>query len=727
MDESKRVFRGARAGLVVLALGLVCVPGQGLRADERSDLIGRIEDKLEDAADALERLPDDSGDGAIDRARALVGEARRHADELARVAGDDSTARRIAEDFDDRQDDFHEALGHLRQMKASQRLAEPVTASCIERDKELGRLALELESRNDPDGLAELPREAGKVQEQVRRQLEELVRLDDRMDDAADDAGDFAADGPWRELSSTVGQVARGIFDRWRRGHEDAKRACEAVSRGVEHPVVRETLARLGSSAAGRKQVIEQLNRNASELWSTLARVSEDSGMGPIERARSLIAELERAIETLARTPTTDKETRIIVEKWPAGLAQLKPAVEALARLKQHQHDLDELPGKCELRKRELREAVEKNGDDTDGIQELPALAEKLAEPVRVGLEKARERGREEDLDRDQADDVTVTEGALASGPSTLQREAEETHRTFAEALQKTEAACAEVVQGSNGPIVNQALTRLRAQASTTGDQLDRDVAAWTEAARGAYILDCKAMEELWQAYCGADWEPGDESPKDLAEQTAAAIQSRMQGSMKPLLDQLTALRPRVQALAKKRETRARGETLAALLDKEEPRLNRLVNQGTWRGNNHPLIQYARRYGADRHRAEWSALGCQVPTSDTGVAVFPGGDHQKPDCIIARAGQCEIWEFKPDSEAGRRDGPPQINVYKQTVPNYYTEKYRRKEAPDDSHGGMAFLDELRKHCFDEDRDKIVFKTADVKYYTMCEKQYVCEQ
>ena len=61
------------------------------------------------------------------------------------------------------------------------------------------------------------------------------------------------------------------------------------------------------------------------------------------------------------------------------------------------------------------------------------------------------------------------------------------------------------------------------------------------------------------------------------------------------------------------------------------------------------------------------------------------------------------------------------------MPAYYTQKYRRKEAPDDSHGGMAFLDELRKHCFDEDRDKIVFKTADVKYYTMCEKQYVCEQ
>ena len=119
-------------------------------------------------------------------------------------------------------------------------------------------------------------------------------------------------------------------------------------------------------------------------------------------------------------------------------------------------------------------------------------------------------------------------------------------------------------------------------------------------------------------------------------------------------------------------------------------------------------------------------MGCQVPISPTEPAVFSGGQHDKPDCIVARSGRCEIWEFKPDSPKGRRQGPEQLAVYREYVPRYYTERHRKKEAPDSRHGGQAFLDELRKYCLDKDDDEIVFTGGDVKYYQMCEKQYVCE-
>jgi hypothetical protein len=140
--------------LAASCIALVCVASS--RADDKSDLVGRIEDKLEDAADALERLPDHSGDSAIERARSYVAEARRYADDLGRIAGDDSSARRIAEDFDDIQDDFNDAAQQLRQMKAGMRRAEPVAARCAERDRELTRAARDYEARNDPDGLSEL-------------------------------------------------------------------------------------------------------------------------------------------------------------------------------------------------------------------------------------------------------------------------------------------------------------------------------------------------------------------------------------------------------------------------------------------------------------------------------------------------------------------------------------------------------------------------------------------
>ena len=96
MTRIKRVAYHTHWLVAALALALVCVPAS--YADDKSDLIRRIEDKLADAASALERLPDDANDGALDRARALVAEARRHADDLGRIAGDDSEARRIAEE-----------------------------------------------------------------------------------------------------------------------------------------------------------------------------------------------------------------------------------------------------------------------------------------------------------------------------------------------------------------------------------------------------------------------------------------------------------------------------------------------------------------------------------------------------------------------------------------------------------------------------------------------------
>ena len=75
MRSIEQVARHAHWLVAAFALALVCVPRHESAADDKSDLIRRIEDKLKDAADALERLPDDSNDGEIDRARSLVAEA----------------------------------------------------------------------------------------------------------------------------------------------------------------------------------------------------------------------------------------------------------------------------------------------------------------------------------------------------------------------------------------------------------------------------------------------------------------------------------------------------------------------------------------------------------------------------------------------------------------------------------------------------------------------------
>jgi hypothetical protein len=323
------------------ALTLLCVPRDQARADEKSDLIYKIEGRLRGAASALASLPSESSESPIDRAGDQVREAHGYADQLKQVAGDDSDARRIAENFRDIEDDWNDAAKQLRQLKGGQRRAEPVATACTTRDEELKRKANDYGRANDPDGLTELPRLAATAQDATRRELDELRSHDGRMDDYADDADDFRGDGPWRDLASATAAAAQQTYAVWRKSWEATQATCNNLTLGVEHPTVKQVLSDLSNSAGGRKAVIEQLNRDARDLGSALAGVSEDSGMGSVERAKSLLQAIERGIETLGRTATTDRETKVIVEKWPEGVRQLKEALDDLEDLKVHQHDMD--------------------------------------------------------------------------------------------------------------------------------------------------------------------------------------------------------------------------------------------------------------------------------------------------------------------------------------------------------------------------------------------------
>jgi hypothetical protein len=70
-----------------------------------------------------------------------------------------------------------------------------------------------------------------------------------------------------------------------------------------------------------------------------------------------------------------------------------------------------------------------------------------------------------------------------------------------------------------------------------------------------------------------------------VSKQVSAQVQERMQRTMAPLLEDVAPLKERVQAIAKKRETRAKGEALIDQIAKEEARVQRLVVQNTRRGN----------------------------------------------------------------------------------------------------------------------------------------------
>jgi hypothetical protein len=245
----------------------------------------------------------------------------------------------------------------------------------------------------------------------------------------------------------------------------------------------------------------------------------------------------------------------------------------------------------------------------------------------------------------------------------------------------------------------------------------------WLASARAVDTLDCTGMKELWEAYCGEDWEPGSDNagPQARARAQADVIRARMTSAIDPLLARLPGLESRVQILLAKKETKGKGKQLQAELTKQKPRLERLSGNENWKGNYNLLTQYANTYGKQRHASLWGSFGCDVPIAADKEAEFPVSDeHRKPDCIIAS--KCEVWEFKADSPGGHKEGEDQRASYRVIVPAYYTERHRRNEPAADLLGGSAIMEKLREQCLKGDAIRL---SAELHYYDMCKVQYEC--
>lgn len=162
-------------------------------------------------------------------------------------------------------------------------------------------------------------------------------------------------------------------------------------------------------------------------------------------------------------------------------------------------------------------------------------------------------------------------------------------------------------------------------------DELRREADGWIGEARAVYRLDCESMEQIWEAFCAADWEPNEEPDRDSARSKANEIKDRQIRKIEGLLDQYNKLKSRAEEL-KQDKTRGKAERILDDIKKEFDRIEKLKDKGAWKGTSHPPIQYAVEYGKDRHRGmeSSSSYGCQVKDKP-----FPGGAdplrRRKPD------------------------------------------------------------------------------------------------
>jgi hypothetical protein len=282
--------------------------------------------------------------------------------------------------------------------------------------------------------------------------------------------------------------------------------------------------------------------------------------------------------------------------------------------------------------------------------------------------------------------------------------------------------------KGDQMQLVKAALALLEGSSRAAIGAYRKEVDAWFDLTREAFKLDCVALQALWSAMCeGVDWEEGSTVGHERAKQTADQIRASREAPGRQLLELYEELRQRGEQLRSDPQV---GVHPDKLLDQMRKRrfgaVEKMINHGAVRGYQHPLTQFAQRYGVERHldMMTSSTYGCDIadqPIEGTGSGEDPG----KPDCI--NADRCRIYEFKPNSPSGQSAYAEQMPRYHEGVNKFFSKHLAAGTVPSIA-GGQQFMDKLKKNrsCWDASTKKTKFE-IEPKYYNVCEKKYECVQ
>ncbi|MEJ7602274.1 MAG: hypothetical protein WKG01_30535 [Kofleriaceae bacterium] len=685
--------------------------------------MSQIDSKLDSAASELSGIERKSDATDITDAQDYVREVERVVEDLKRVKGSDSAAERIVANYPGYIREFRTASDELKKLKHRQTKADEILRQCKSFDTAMSSRANA--AKDDPeaaDELTEFARVTGRKGEEL---LADAGRMWSEIERSRDDAKRFSAsDGRWSNVRSNLHSGAEAIARGWRDDWDNAKRACEEVVKRERHRDVDRVLAKLANSRTGRAELRKKLNELLEDVSDRIKDVQSQNGTTNVSSALELAKELESQLERLKNAAGDDRDSKAIASTWPAWVRGLRESLETLKEMKFNQHRADDGEDKCEAAEKKLEELIKRVLEDREDYSEpdktISEEAERLGNPIEQGLKAAGEVDRKMGDWESKAKSFSQSDGKWSRVSSNLRDSAERVYAHWRTKFGAMSKACASISKGGEHPKVKSTLDQLSGKSSSTTGQLDHDVKDWVDRARATYRLDCDAMQDMWQAYCGTDWQPNDNDAGDGPKQIAAQLQDRMQKAMLPLLKDLPPLVERVKALVRKRATKSRGDDLMGQLEKQRARLNRLSTSGTWHGSNDPIRFYAAEYGKDQHKRLWSSFGCNVPLAADKEARFPGSGHTKPDCVNAE--KCQVWEFKPDSLTGRVDGPRQASAYRDIVPSYYTAKHQQNQPAETQLGGGDIMKTLSSRCL---RGGEIKFEINVHYYKMCDNRYEC--
>jgi hypothetical protein len=724
--EMKRVLSAALVAVVVLFAIKV---GYADDESDRQSLIRDIDGMLRDAASSLDGAASDSSASDIESARSKVRDVRSKVSSLERVKGDDSLANKYVSYYPRYCDDFDRASQNLVQLKNDQRSISELPRRCQDLDKQLVEQAEQFESAKDGTRIEELRRLALDVGGKAEEWFRDADRKKDEMQRWAGEAARFSiSDEQWSYVSSKLQSDTREILDAWQRDYTQADAACKDLRQRDRHPVVERVLRNLANTAQGKDAIYAKLDEKLKRIESLVKDVVGASDPGKMDEALSTMSEIASLVSEVDSIKGTDRKATFIAEQWPEYVRNFEPAARSLRALKVSHHNLDEAPGKCRDASAELKAMMAKllADHDPDGLVDIPAKARVLGDRYRAALAgmdqfRATMTGLKATVEAYEPRDERwryIKENLRASALAIFEYWDKQTQQTHTE--------CDDLSKGESNPAVERFLSDLGNVTSNEFATYQKDAGAWEAQARGIYILDCKDMQELWDAWCSVEFEPNEEPEDSVVEQKTHEIIERERETIAGLIGTsyttLVATGNRLQAKAK--YASAAGEVLKEL-EKQKGRLEKLQNKNEeWRGSNNPAFAFTTAYGKQQHDRMNDQNKCNLYDKSG----FPGLGKDRPDCVVVNGkGSCWVLEFKPQGFSGNN----KVEDYLNAVQRYYIDRMHDNADASSDLGGHEFQTLVEANCRegrdpDKAKDTLKFESKTV-FYDRCSRRYECEQ
>lgn len=216
--------------------------------------------QLAETASALDGLVGDSNASDIQTAESKLGEVERMLEQLDRIKGNDSEAKRRVEAWRNNARSGRDGLKHLRVLKEAQFLADKAPDKCRDTSSHLRDLIRGFVDKRDSKGVTQIPLRARGFAEPVKAGLAKTDEQHPVMERALSDAQRFdPSEGRWRDVTDKHRGSATAIFEYWKKAREAAHAACDELAKGDQAREVAEAVEKLKGGATSE---IEQYKKD---------------------------------------------------------------------------------------------------------------------------------------------------------------------------------------------------------------------------------------------------------------------------------------------------------------------------------------------------------------------------------------------------------------------------------------------------------------------------------